>query len=145
MAGARDARGREAYRHWQFLPTRWSDNDAYGHVNNVAYYGWFDTAVNRWLIDQGLLDLGGGPIIGLVVETGCRYFAPIAFPQAVELGLRVSKLGNSSVRYDLGVFSEGGCEAAAEGFFVHVYVDRYSRRPVPVPDAWRQKLSALAT
>ncbi len=143
MSQGLEARRRDAYRHWNRLPTRWADNDAYGHVNNVAYYGWFDTVVNRWLIDHGLLDLGGGPIIGLVVETGCRYFAPLAFPQTIELGLRVSKLGSSSVRYDLGVFAENGFEAAAEGFFVHVYVDRGSRRPVQLPEAWRQQLSAL--
>ncbi len=143
MGGAREVRGRDAYWHWDRLPTRWADNDAYGHVNNVAYYGWFDTVVNRWLIDRGLLDLGGGAIIGLVVETGCRYFAPLAFPQTADLGLRVSKIGNSSVRYDLGAFAESGSEAAAEGFLVHVYVDRHSRRPVPLPEEWRQTLRAL--
>ncbi len=143
MDERREVRGRDVYRHWERMPTRWADNDAYGHVNNVAYYGWFDTVVNRWLVDRGLLDLGGGQVIGLVVETGCRYLMPLAFPQTVELGLSVRKIGNSSVRYGLGVFSETSLEAAAEGFFVHVYVDRQTRRPLSLSEEWRQQLSAL--
>jgi acyl-CoA thioester hydrolase len=135
--------GREAYRAWREVPTRWADNDAYGHVNNTIYYGWFDTAVNAWLVEAGLLDIGAGDMIGLVVETGCRYARPLAFPEPVELGLAVDKLGTSSVRYRLGVFAKGSAEAAAEGHFVHVYVDRRTRRPTPLPAEWRETLSTL--
>jgi acyl-CoA thioester hydrolase len=135
--------GREAYRAWRSLATRWADNDAYGHVNNIVYYGWFDTAVNAWLIEAGLLDPAAGDPIGLVVETGCRYAFPLAFPQPVEVGLATERVGKSSVRYRLGVFAEGDDEAAAEGYFVHVYVGRESRRPVDLPPEWRKKLAAL--
>jgi acyl-CoA thioester hydrolase len=135
--------GREAYRHWRTATTRWADNDLYGHVNNVAYYGWFDTAVNAWLIETGLLDLERGDRIGLVVETGCRYAAPLAYPQNVEIGLAVEHVGNSSVRYRLGIFAEGEAKAAAEGRFVHVYVGRESRRPLPLPESWRRALDKL--
>ena len=135
---------RAAYRHWTTIQTRWADNDAYGHVNNTVHYQWFDTAVNAWLIEQGLLDLENGNPIGLVVETGCRYALSLAFPQAVELGLAVERLGGSSVTYRLGVFAEGSAEPAAQGHFTHVYVDRDSRRPVPLPQAWREVLSQLA-
>ncbi|MBV7255443.1 acyl-CoA thioesterase [Pacificimonas sp. WHA3] len=135
---------RSAYRVFRPIVTRWSDNDVYGHVNNVVYYGWFDTAVNAHLIEAGLLDIEHGTVIGLVVETGCQYAAALAFPQTVEAGIRVARLGNSSVRYEVGIFAEGEQEPAAEGFFVHVYVDRETRRPVNVPDDWRAALSALA-
>jgi acyl-CoA thioester hydrolase len=135
--------GRGAYRAWRAVPTRWADNDAYGHVNNTVYYSWFDTAVNAWLIEAGLLDLAAGDPIGLVVETGCRYARALAFPETVEVGLAVERLGTSSVRYRLGVFAKGAEQAAAEGFFVHVYVDRETRRPVPLPDAWRERLAVL--
>jgi acyl-CoA thioester hydrolase len=135
--------GRDAYRAWREVPTRWSDNDLYGHVNNTVYYGWFDTAVNAWLIEAGLLDLEAGDPIGLVVETGCRYARPLAYPQTVEVGLAVERLGTSSVRYRLGVFAAGEPQPAAEGFFVHVYVDRESRRPVPLSKEWREKLGTL--
>jgi acyl-CoA thioester hydrolase len=135
--------GRGAYKVWREIGTRWADNDAYGHVNNTVYYGWFDTAVNAWLIEAGLLDVGGGNPIGLVAETGCRYARPLAYPEPVEVGLAVEQLGRSSVRYRLGVFAKGAEEAAAEGFFVHVYVGRESRRPVELPDAWRERLSEL--
>ena len=134
---------REAYAHVLAIPTRWADNDVYGHVNNIVYYGWFDTAVNAWLAEAGLLDIARGDLIGLVVETGCRYAAPLAFPEPVEVGLAVERVGSSSVRYRLGVFRAGADEAAAEGFFVHVYVDRESRRPVPLPQGWRIVLEAL--
>ena len=138
MSGA--LRGRDAYRHWTQIPTRWADNDVYGHVNNVVYYGWFDTAVNGWLIGQGLLDPTGigaaGDPIGLVVETGCRYAAPLAFPQPIEVGIAIEHVGRSSVRYRLGVFATGAAEAAAEGFFVHVHVDRVTRRPMALPARW---------
>jgi acyl-CoA thioester hydrolase len=120
------------------------DNDVYGHVNNVVYYSWFDTAVNAWLIEQGALDIHAGSVIGLVVETQCHYFAPLAFPQTVQAGLRVAHLGRSSVRYEVGLFAEGEPLAAACGHFVHVYVDRITRRPVPLPDALRHTLQAIA-
>lgn len=135
---------RAAYRHWTTIQTRWADNDAYGHVNNTVHYQWFDTVVNAWLIEQGLLDIEQGNPIGLVVETGCRYALSLAFPQAVELGLAVERLGGSSVTYRLGVFAEGSEEPAAQGHFTHVYVDRDSRRPVPLPLAWREVLGQLA-
>lgn len=136
-------KGRGAYRVWRGIGTRWSDNDAYSHVNNTIYYQWFDTGVNAWLIEQGLLDVANGDPIGLVVETGCRYAHPLSYPEPVELGLAVEKIGGSSVTYVLGVFAKGAEEAAAEGRFVHVYVDRQSRRPVPIPDPWRQALEAI--
>ena len=119
------------------------DNDVYGHVNNVVYYSYFDTAVNGYLIDAGVLDIHAGPVIGLVVETQCRYFAPLAFPQTVEAGLRVATLGRSSVRYEVGLFAHGEATSAAHGHFVHVYVDRATRRPVELPAMLRQALEAL--
>jgi acyl-CoA thioester hydrolase len=134
---------RSDYRVHRLIPTRWMDNDAYGHVNNVVYYSWFDTVVNAWLIEQGLLDIHHGNPIGLVVETGCRYNRSVAFPEAVEAGLRIAKLGNSSVRWEVGLFTAGHEAPAAEGHFVHVYVDRETRRPAPLPDAWRQVLLPL--
>ncbi|KAA5803634.1 acyl-CoA thioesterase [Alkalicaulis satelles] len=123
------------------IETRWADNDAYGHVNNVVYYAFFDTAVNRRLARAGLLDITGGEMIGLVVETGCRYNASAAFPDALEAGLKVARIGTSSVRYELAIFRPGEDAAIAEGFFVHVYVDRQTRRPTPLPDAWRAVLN----
>jgi acyl-CoA thioester hydrolase len=128
-----------------FVPiqTRWMDNDVYGHVNNVVYYSYFDTVVNRYLIEAGALDIANGPVIGFVVETSCRYRAPISFPEALTAGLRVARLGGSSVRYEIALFREGEDEAAAEGHFVHVYVDRATRRPTPLPDALRAALSPL--
>ena len=136
--------GREAYRVWREVTTRWSDNDSYGHVNNTVYYQWFDTAVNAWLIEAGLLDVAAGDPIGLVVETGCRYARPLSYPEPVEIGLAVEHVGRSSVRYRLGVFARGSDDAAAEGHFVHVYVSREMRRPVPVPEAWRRVLEGIA-
>jgi len=135
---------RRHYRVWREIGTRWSDNDAYGHVNNTVYYAWFDTAVNAWLIEAGLLDIGAGNPIGLVVETGCRYARPLAYPEPVEVGLAVERIGTSSVTYRLGVFASGGKDAAAEGHFTHVYVDRESRRAVPIPDGWRKVLEEIA-
>ena len=144
MTAVREAlQGRGAYRVWREITTRWADNDAYGHVNNTVYYGWFDTAVNAWLIEAGLLDIAAGDPIGLVVETGCRYARPLSYPEPVEVGLAVERLGRSSVRYRLGVFAKGAGEAAAEGHFVHVYVGRESRRPVELPEAWRARLEGL--
>lgn len=138
-------KGREGYRLWREIETRWADNDAYGHVNNMIYYAWFDTAVNAWLIGEGLLDPAAGDPIGLVVETGCRYAAPLAFPQPVELGMAVEHIGKSSVRYRLGVFAKNSSEAAAEGFFVHVYVGRESRRPAELPGRWRRSFESIST
>ena len=119
------------------------DNDVYGHVNNVVYYSWFDTAVNATLIEQGVLDIHGGSTIGLVVETQCFYFAPLAFPQTIDAGIRVAKLGTSSVRYEVGLFAQGEELSAARGHFVHVYVDRQTRRPVPLPTALKAFLETL--
>lgn len=124
---------RKKFRVFHPMPTRWMDNDVYGHVNNVVYYAWFDTAVNRFLIDAGTLDIAGSPVVGLVVETGCRYHASVAYPDEVTIGLVVARLGTSSVRYELGVFRPGEDVAAAEAHFVHVYVDRATQRPVPIP------------
>ena len=133
---------RTAYRHFQSINTRWSDNDSYGHVNNVVYYSWFDTVVNTLLIQRGALDIHHGKTIGLVVETGCNYFAPLAFPETVELGMRVANLGRSSVRYEIGVFGANGL-MAAKGHFVHVYVDAETRRPTALADNLIHILEAL--
>lgn len=134
---------RSAYAVFRPITTRWSDNDVYGHVNNVIYYHWFDAAVNAHLIEQGALDIHAGATIGLVVETHCNYFAPLAFPQTVELGIRVAHLGSSSVRYEIGVFAEGEPLSAACGHFIHVYVDRTSRRPAPLPETFQTVLKKL--
>ena len=134
---------RSAYRAFQTITTRWMDNDVYGHVNNVVYYSWFDTAVNRHLIEQGALDIHSGSTIGLVVETQCHYFSPIAFPQRVTAGIRVAHVGTSSVRYEVGLFAEDDPVCAAKGHFVHVYVDRDNRRPAPLPEALLRSLQAL--
>lgn len=136
-------RPRADYRHWTPITTRWHDNDVYGHVNNTLYYSWLDTAVNSWLIEVGLLDIESGDPIGLVVETSCSYAAPVGFPQKVEIGLRLAKLGTSSVTYHLGVFVEGARDAAAQGHFTHVYVGRDNRRPVQLSDQWRKQLMTL--
>ncbi len=136
-------RGRDAYRRFTIISTRWSDNDAYGHINNTIYYAWFDSAVNAWLVGQGLLDIGGGDPIGLVVENSCRYFAPLSFPAEVEVGIAVDQIGNSSVTYRLGVFAQGATMPAADGHFTHVYVGRADRRPVSLPPRWRAALEGL--
>ena len=138
-------RPRDAYRAFRPLPTRWMDNDVYGHINNVVHYSLFDTAVNAHLIEAGLLDIAHGQLIGLVVETGCRYARAIAFPEVVEAGLRVARLGTSSVRYEVGLFTDASPDAAAEGFFIHVYVDRDTRRPIALPQLWRDKLELVAS
>lgn len=135
--------GREAYRVFRPISTRWMDNDAYGHVNNVVYYSWFDTVVNAYLIEHGALDVQHGQTIGLVVETHCNYFAPLEFPQVVEGALRVASTGTSSVRYEVGLFAQGASLTAARGHFVHVYVDRATRRPVPLPERLVSVLDAL--
>lgn len=134
---------RSAYRVFRPIGTRWADNDVYGHVNNVVYYSWFDTAVNAYLIEQGALDIHAGAVIGLVIETQCNYFAPLAFPQTVEAGLRVAHLGSSSVRYEVGLFAQDQETAAACGHFVHVYVDRETRRPVALPTPLKETLETL--
>ena len=134
--------GRDHYSHWLRIPTRWMDNDVYGHVNNVTYYSFFDTAVNEHLITAGVLDVERSPVFGVVVETGCRFHDSLTFPEVVEAGLRVAHLGTSSVRYEIGLFREGSAAAAATGHFVHVYVDRGSRRPHPIPDEVRALLAA---
>ena len=131
------------YCHFLPIVTRWLDNDLYGHINNVVYYSFFDTVVNRTLIDGGFLDLAKSEVIGLVVETGCRYAKPLAFPDPVTAGLRVAHLGKSSVRYEVGVFRGDEHDAAAEGHLIHVYVERASRRPTPLPEALRQLLTPL--
>lgn len=133
---------RSAYRVFRSIPTRWMDNDAYGHVNNVVYYSWFDTAVNAHLIEQGVLDIRASETIGLVVETACNYFSSLAFPETVQVGIRVATLGTSSVRYELGVFGAADL-CAAKGHFVHVYVDAVTRRPVPLPPALKAVLELL--
>ncbi len=129
---------RDGYRAFRRIPTRWADNDMYGHVNNVVYYSWFDTAVNALLIERGALDIHQGQTIGFVVET-----QPLAFPQTVEAGIRVVQAGTSSVRYEIALFAEGAGTAAAQGHFVHVYVDRQTQRPVPLPEALRQVVADL--
>ena len=134
---------RNAYRAFRSITTRWMDNDIYGHMNNVVHYLLFDTAVNGWLVEEKVLDIHGGDQIGLVVETGCRYFSELAFPDLVTAGIRVARLGSSSVRYEIGLFRNDETSAAAEGFFVHVYVDRRSRRPKPLGAALKQALSGI--
>ena len=135
---------REAFPLFRPVATRWMDNDVYGHVNNVHYYSYFDSVVNGWMIEQRLLDLKSSTVVGMVVETGCTYFASVAFPDALEAGLRVAKLGRSSVRYEIGIFRAGEAEVSAQGFFVHVYVDRATQRPVAIPEPVRAALSGLA-
>ncbi|MFC2951926.1 acyl-CoA thioesterase [Marinicaulis aureus] len=134
---------RANYKHFLPLQTRWADNDIYGHVNNVAYYSYFDTIVNEYLIASGALDIHEGAVIGLVVETGCKYFAPLEFPQKLDGALRVARIGNSSVRYELAIFKQGDDAPAAEGHFVHVYVDRETRRPASLPADLRSALEKI--
>jgi acyl-CoA thioester hydrolase len=144
-----DAVGREApetrdsYRRFLTVPTRWMDNDVYGHVNNVVYYSYFDTVVNEYLVSSRSLDIERSRVIGLVVETRCRYFKPITFPDNVHAGLRVARLGNSSVRYEIGLFRNDEERAAAQGHFVHVYVDRETRRPAGLPVEMRRALEKI--
>ena len=134
---------RNAYRHFQSIPTRWMDNDVYGHVNNVVYYSYFDTVVNQYLIEQHVLNIEASKVIGLVVETQCQYFASITFPDVVHAGLRVAKLGNSSVRYEIGLFRNDEQVASAQGYFIHVYVDRASRRAISLPADMRAALERI--
>jgi acyl-CoA thioester hydrolase len=137
------AADRADYALFRRLDTRWMDNDVYGHLNNVVYYSLFDTAVNATLIEAGALDIHDGGVIGLVVETHCNYFAPLSFPQPVEAGLRVATIGRSSVRYEIGLFAAEESTAAACGHFVHVYVDRQTRRPVDLPEPLLRLLRGL--
>ena len=139
------AEPRQAYSHFLTIPTRWADNDVYGHVNNTVYYSYFDTVVNEYLIRHGALDLEAGKTIGLVVETHCSYFASLGFPERIDAGLRVTRLGTTSVRYEVGIFSAGSEQPAAQGHFVHVYVDRDTRRPAPLPEALVAALKPLVT
>jgi len=134
---------RSTYRMFLAIPTRWMDNDTYGHVNNVTYYSYFDTAVNEHLIREGGLDIRGGDAIGIVVETACRFHKPLSFPEIIDAGLAVARVGHSSVAYDIALFRQGDDEAAATGRFVHVWVDRTDRRPVAVPARIRVALEAL--
>ena len=134
---------RADYMWYTDITTRWADNDIYGHVNNVMYYSYFDTIVNRYLIEIGGLDIHHGNVIGLVVDSGCRYFSPIAFPDRLDGGLRVGHLGNSSVCYEISIFQHSVATAAAQGQFVHVFVDRETRKPVAIPVDLREKLAAL--
>ncbi len=145
MSGAeRPRRARRGdFRLFRPIPTRWNDNDVYGHVNNVVYYSYFDTAVNAYLVENDVLAIGDSAIVGLVVETGCTYHASAAFPALLETGLKVVRLGRSSVRYAIAVFRAGDEEALAQGHFVHVYVERATRRPVPIPAPVRAVLEVL--
>jgi acyl-CoA thioester hydrolase len=134
---------REDYKVFYPVTTRWSDNDIYGHVNNVSYYSYFDTVANRYLIEEGGLDITDGSIVGYVVNSGCQYHSPITYPETIEAGVRVDRLGNSSVQYGIAIFREGEPEAAAHGHFVHVFVERAQNRSVPIPRNLREALERL--
>ena len=134
---------RDAYRAFHDVTTRWGDNDPYGHVNNVVYLSWFDTAVNHFLISRGLLDIATSPFIGVMVENGCRYHSELSYPDEVQIGIRVVRLGGSSVRWEAAAFRQGETVASAEGHLVHVYVARATMRPVPIPDHVRAELATL--
>ncbi len=135
---------RARYPHFLTIPTRWMDNDVYGHVNNVVYYSYFDTVINDYLVRAGGLDIQGSPVVGVCAESTCRYRAPLAFPEPVEAGLRVGHLGRTSVRYEIALFKEGEDEAAAQGHFVHVFVDRRAMPPAPIPEGIRAALEKIA-
>lgn len=137
------AKTRDDFRHFLPMTTRWADNDVYGHVNNVVYYQWFDTVVNEFLIKNDTLDTQNGEAIGLVVETHCNYFSSVTFPERISAGLRVTQLGKSSVRYEVGIFRDDDHAASAQGHFVHVYVDRITRKPTPIPAKARALLETL--
>ncbi len=134
---------RARYRHFMALQTRWADNDIYGHVNNVTYYAYFDTVINCYLIEKGGLDIADGDIVGFAVETMCRFVNPLAYPEALEAGLRIGHLGRTSVRYEVGIFRKGANEAAAHGHFVHVFVNRATGRSVPLPPRIRRALERI--
>ena len=134
---------RSHYRHFLEISTRWSDNDAYAHINNVVYYSYFDTVVNEYLLSRGVLDIERSSVIGIVVETHCTFHSALAFPQRLHAGLRVGRLGTSSVRYEIGIFAAEAESSAAAGYFVHVYIDRVTGRPVPLPGPLRAALEEL--
>lgn len=136
--------GRADFRLFRTIPTRWADNDVFGHVNNVVYYSWFDTIVTGWLIEQGHLDIAASSVVGLVATTTCSYFESVAFPETVEAALAVERLGRSSVTYRIGIFREGADLTAAQGLFTHVYVERATQQPVPIPDQLRAAMAGLA-
>jgi len=140
---AKEAEKRAHYFTFVPISTRWADNDIYGHVNNVTYYSYFDTAANHYLIHEGGLDIENGPVIGFVVNSGCNYHSAIAYPDKLEVGLRVDRIGNSSVQYGLAVFKEGEALACADGHFVHVFVDRENQKPVSIPEPLRKALVAI--
>ena len=141
--GRKAPEARARYRHFLAIPTRWMDNDLYGHVNNVVYYSYFDTLINRYLIEEGGLDIHRATVIGIAVETQCRFHRSFAYPETIDAALRVGKLGTSSVRYEIGLFKPGDDAAAAEGHFVHVFVERASQRPVAIPPAIRAALERI--
>lgn len=143
MSARQEPDTRDDYRHFISITTRWMDNDVYGHINNVQYYSFFDTAVNRYLIDQGMLDIHQGEVIGFVVETHCNYFSSAAFPDKIDAGIRVAHLGRSSVRCEIGLFANEREKAIAQGHFVHVYVDRRNEKPVNIPEKLRSALTLL--
>jgi acyl-CoA thioester hydrolase len=143
MSERRNRLSRSAFPLFRPIQTRWMDNDVYGHVNNVTYYSYFDSAVNGWLLENGVLDLGSSEVVGIVADTGCTFFESVAFPDRLECGVAVSRLGTSSVRYDVAIFKEGGDLAAAQGHFVHVYVARGESRPVAIPEATRALLQTI--
>ena len=143
-AGRETPETRDHYRRFLTIPTRWMDNDVYGHVNNVVYYSYFDTVVNEYLVTSGALDIERSRVIGLVIETRCRFFRPLTFPEVVHAGLRVARLGNSSVRYEIGLFRGEDEAAAAQGHFVHVYVDRETRKPTALPQGMREALEKIS-
>lgn len=143
MTESRKVLRRGDYAHFTRIQTRWMDNDIYGHINNVVYYSYFDTVVNRYTIREGGLNIHDGPIIGLVVESGCQYHRPVAFPDELDAGLRVAHLGRSSVRYEIGLFRLGEEDPVANGYFIHVFVDRASQRPTPIPDRMRAGMARL--
>lgn len=144
MSDPKPAETRARYRHFQKIPTRWGDNDIYGHVNNVVYYSYFDTIVNTYLIERGALDIAKSTVIGLAVESLCTFKKELTYPETIDAGLRVGRLGNTSVKYEIGIFRAGEDDPAATGYFVHVYVDRASRKPVPLPEPLRRVLTPLA-
>ena len=135
---------RTDYKQFYPVTTRWSDNDVYGHINNVIYYSYFDSVANRYLIEEGGLDIGDGKIVGFVVNSGCEYHAPVSYPDAIEAGLRVERLGNSSVRYGIAIFRAGSQQAVAHGHFVHVFVERAANKSVPIPTPLREALARIA-
>ena len=134
---------RTSYRFFYSLTTRWADNDVYGHINNVIYYSYFDSVANRYLIEEGGLNIGTGEVVGYVVSSGCEYHSPITYPEEIEAGLRVDNLGNSSVRYGIAIFRKGELSAVAHGYFVHVFVDKHEQKAVPIPDDLRLALDKI--